>query len=430
MPTAAAMLPRVLVVARWYPSHDQPGRGSFVADLVATLVARGASVMVASFEATHVRGVAETRPDRGTRAAAAIGTAIDGPAARGGLNRPHSWGVAGVPVARLPVFLDGDRRRPDDVAAAHAAALIPFGLALARAWPFDVIHAHTGLVDGTAALRLAQAVGRPLLVTEHSSTAAGELGDPEAAALYRLLLGEAAAIGSTLGVSPDTIDVLPNAIPIEGFPLGSDRDRDPDALLFVGSRKASKGIERLLRAVAMARAERPQLRLRLIGPPGTGEEEAAWGALIAELGLTGAVRVEPAAQRVEVAAAMRRAGLFVHPSPRETFGMVVAEALASGLPVVTTPSGGGDEIVGADGRYGEVADGLEPEALAAAILRTHGRSRRPEDALPRRAYVEARYAAPAVGERTVGIYEELIAAAGVAGGAPPGDHGETGPAIA
>ena len=118
---------RVLVVARWYPSHDQPGRGSFVADLVAALRALpspGVEVVVASFEATHVRGVAATRPDRGRRAATLMGTALAGEAA---LGRPTSWGVPGVAVARLPVFLDGERRRPSDVADAHAASLLPFG---------------------------------------------------------------------------------------------------------------------------------------------------------------------------------------------------------------------------------------------------------------------------------------------------------------
>src|SRR5512140_130387 len=47
----------VLLVARWYPSHDQPGRGTFVADLVEAVRGTGrVEVTVASFEPTHVRG--------------------------------------------------------------------------------------------------------------------------------------------------------------------------------------------------------------------------------------------------------------------------------------------------------------------------------------------------------------------------------------
>ncbi|HKG19115.1 MAG TPA: hypothetical protein VKB00_05200, partial [Candidatus Limnocylindrales bacterium] len=47
------MSPSVLLVARWYPSHDQPGRGTFVADVVAALAAAGAECVVASFETTQ-----------------------------------------------------------------------------------------------------------------------------------------------------------------------------------------------------------------------------------------------------------------------------------------------------------------------------------------------------------------------------------------
>ena len=45
---------RVLVVARWYPAHDDPGRGSFVSDEVAALRALGIEVVVASWENADV----------------------------------------------------------------------------------------------------------------------------------------------------------------------------------------------------------------------------------------------------------------------------------------------------------------------------------------------------------------------------------------
>jgi glycosyltransferase involved in cell wall biosynthesis len=432
---------RVLVVARWYPSHDQPGRGSFVADLVTALLglpAPGVDVVVASFEATHVRGVAASRPERGRRAAELLARAIAGAAGAAGAatNRPRTWGVAGVPVARLPAFLDGERRRPTDVADAHAAALLPFGEALASRWPFDVIHAHTGLVDGVVARRLADRVDVPLLVTEHASTAADELADPEAVDLYRPLIdgpGQrlvavsrslGSAVGARLGLPDDAIPVLPNAVPIEGFPAGGADARSAGEVLYVGSRKATKGIERLLRAFALARAARPDvgLRLRLIGSPGTADEETEWHRLATELGLTAAgpsaagatataLSIEGPVPREGVSAAMRRAALFVHPSPRETFGVVTAEALASGLPVVTTPNGGSDEIVGSDGRFGVVARGMAPQDLAAAILEGLDRATGGGfDAAAMRRHVERFYAAPSVAARTVAIYRELGAA--------------------
>ncbi|HVA86475.1 MAG TPA: glycosyltransferase [Candidatus Saccharimonadales bacterium] len=417
---------RVLFAARWYPSHDQPGRGTFVADLARALGAAGVDVRVASFDATHVRGVTETRAARQDAAFDVVAGAIGRPEAS---NRAPRWDGTGVPVARLPVFLDGERRRPNDLIEAHAKALMPFGRAEFGRARFDLIHAHTGLPDGAVAARLADELGLPLVVTEHSSMAAGDLDDPEALAAYasllegrRRLVAVSQALASTLterlGAPSDRIGVLPNAVPVESFPVGAAEGRDPSLLLYVGSRKASKGIETLLQAFAFLAEDRPDLRLRLVGQPGTPEEEARWAALEQELGIDAAVSRVGLAPRSVVAAAMREAAVFVHPSPRETFGMVAAEALASGLPVATTPSGGVDEILGGDGRFGAIAAGHSPEALAAAV----------EEVLARREFMDADqlrgrvvdlYAAPAIAARTLMLYGRMLAG-GAGGSGVPG----------
>ena len=133
-----------------------------------------------------------------------------------------------------------------------------------------MVHAHTGLPDGAAAGRLADELGVGLLVTEHSSTAAVELEDPDARALYAALLagrrrvvavgrGLADHIATATGADAGAIEVLPNAVPVEDFPSVGAAGRDPNELLYVGSRKASKGIETLLRAFAAVRAARPRV---------------------------------------------------------------------------------------------------------------------------------------------------------------------------
>src|SRR5207302_8172851 len=68
----------------------------------------------------------------------------------------------------------------------------------------------------------------------------------------------------------------------------------------------------------------------------------------------------------DVAAALRGATLFVLPSWQEGFGIVAAEALAAGLPVVTTPSGGPEELVRESGG-GRILSGYDPDELAAAV---------------------------------------------------------------
>lgn len=407
----------VLFVARWYPSHDQPGRGTFVADLAAALIATGrARVTVASFDPTHVRGVADTRRERAREAASVLADAV---VQLDTLHSPVSWGARDIPVARLPVILDGNRRRPSDLADAHAEPLLAFARALGTRRRIDVIHAHTGLPDGIAALRVADELNLPLLVTEHASTTADDLVDDEARALYRRLVAPprrvvavsralAHDVAQALGVGENVIDVLPNAVPVDDFPMGAAAGRQENELLYVGSRKASKGIETLVRAFADVRSHRPEIRLRLIGSPGPADDEARWQALAGSMGVAEAVTFERAAPRDEVAAAMRRAALFVHPSPHETFGMVAAEALASGLPVAATPSGGVDEIVGRDGRFGAIATSTSVPALADAIDRALAVSSR-VDRAAMRAHVESRYAAPAVARRAIDAYEAVAA---------------------
>jgi glycosyltransferase involved in cell wall biosynthesis len=67
-----------------------------------------------------------------------------------------------------------------------------------------------------------------------------------------------------------------------------------------------------------------------------------------------------------VAELIRGAALFVLPSRQEGFGIVVAEALASGVPAVVTPSGGPEELIRASGG-GEVLAGFEADELAQRV---------------------------------------------------------------
>lgn len=397
---------RVLVVARWYPAHDDAARGAYVADLVVALADAGIESVVASFEPALVRGEAETRDERAGTARDAWRRAVADPAA---LNVPHRWGAPGVAVARLPVVLASGERSAADEVDAHADVLLAFGLALHARAPFDLVHAHTAIPDGLAAARLADALRLPLVVTEHASRVRDQLDDPDSVARVRGLAAHGRriiAVSDHLGhmleqrlaLAAGRVPVIPNVVPEDvfdappggpGFSAGFDTrgtaspgdavgartdGGGPDApdaapeLLWVGARKESKGIETLLRAFAIVRAERPAVRLRMIGRVPTDEEEARWWALVVDLEIDDAVTFDPQAARPAVAQAMRRATLFVHPSPFETFGMVAAEALAVGLPVAATPSGV-EAIVGTDGTCGEIAASDGPADLARAILR-------------------------------------------------------------
>ena len=372
---------RILVVARWYPSHDDPGSGSFVSDEVVALRAAGIDVVVASWENADLRARDVGTDSAGRQAVEAWTRAVVEPAA---LSTPSAWG-AGVPVARIPAVHPGGRLPARAAIQAHGALLVPFATALAARWPFDMIHAHVGIPDGAAAALVATALGVPLVVTEHASSASGALEEEEEARrAYRELLGNgrrivavsralASRLEAPLDLASGAIPVVPNIVPFDQFPLGPAEDRDPDELLWVGARRERKGMDVLLRAVALARERRPELHLRLIGRAPDVATEGRWLDLAGEVGLGDAVAFEPPADRAGVAAAMRRAAIFVHPSPFETFGMVAAEALASGLPVAARRSGGVEEVLAGQDVGAELADGDDAAALADAILRLRSR---------------------------------------------------------
>ena len=368
------MPPRVLTIARWYPSHDSPGRGSFVADLVAATRDAGSEHVVVSFDTIRAtRHLADPAAER-SRAVAAWAAAADPPVL---LARPRSWGVPGVPVARLPVVPVPGGSTPGDEIAAHGEALEPFVDRLVAPWRPDVIHAHTGIPDGVVAAAVAARHGIPVVVSEHASTIEETLGDAGARRRYLELLEVAdvvavspalrARLAAALEVPEARIGILPNPVAIAGFRPG-DAPRVTDELLWVGSRGPHKGIDVLLRAVAIVREARPAVRLRMIGRPRLPEDDVRCRELAAELGIDEAVSLESWVARDAVAGAMQRAQLFVHPSPSESFGIVAAEAIATGLPVATRPSGGVPWIVETAGGFGAVAGDDTPEAFAATIL--------------------------------------------------------------
>jgi teichuronic acid biosynthesis glycosyltransferase TuaC len=400
---------RVLIVARWYPAHDNPGRGSFVADLVEALSSEGCDVRVASWEhAFYPRLSSSQRLSKASELWAKAVSRADA------LNTPGSWG-AGVPVARLPARHTTPETLGEQIDG-HAATLVPFGAALHARWPFDVIHAHTALPDGVAAVRLGRAIHVPVVVTEHDRTLRERLpASAEARTAYRRMLEDAALtvavsaqyrdiLCAALDVPTTSIDVLPNALPAGFFSTPLDAPRDPDELLYVGGRNENKGMTTLLEAFAVARAAHPTLRLRLIGRS-ENEEEQRWERLAEDLGIRASVQFDPPGDRLAVATAMSRAGIFVHPSPFESFGMVAAEALAAGLPIAATPSGV-EEIVGTDGSVGEIATGLDAPSLFEAIERVL--ERRSQFVPERQRQAAARFKASNVARETIARYRAVI----------------------
>ena len=261
----------------------------------------------------------------------------------------------------------------------------------ARAWRPDVVHAHSPFVTGLFARRLARATGSPLVFTHHTRFAdyghyLGFLAGPGArltdAYLRSFWAGCAAVIAPSSDLAAEMrerlpadragrVHVVPTGIdvagiralvpvdprPLAGWPAGS------VVVATLGRLAAEKSVEQVLEAVALV----PEARLLVIGG---GPLEPRLRARAARDDLAGRVHLTGALPRLEALAHLRAADLFCFASRTETQGLVLAEALAAGLPAVAVEGPGVAESVrnGVDGRIvaAEPAAG-RAEQLAAAL---------------------------------------------------------------
>jgi phosphatidylinositol alpha-mannosyltransferase len=161
---------------------------------------------------------------------------------------------------------------------------------------------------------------------------------------------------------------LPPCIDLE--PYLALPDRDPGQLhpsiLFVGRLEPRKGVLRLIEAFARVRAKHPDARLIVCGG---GEQLAAARKLATDLGTSSAVRFTGPLDDAEKLRLYSQATVFCAPSPYgESYGLVIAEAMAAGLPVVAAANPGYRSVLQGEGAEGLVAPD-DAAALADGLLR-------------------------------------------------------------
>ena len=139
----------------------------------------------------------------------------------------------------------------------------------------------------------------------------------------------------------------------------------PPTFVFIGRLKRYKGVEHLIRALAIARRSLPELRVEIAG---SGDDRARLEGIAASAGLSGAVHFAGFVDAATRLSLLRRAVANVFPSPKEGWGITVMEAAACGTPSIASDSPGLRDSVRA-GQTGLLVPHGDVEALAAAMVR-------------------------------------------------------------
>ncbi len=205
-------------------------------------------------------------------------------------------------------------------------------------------------------------------------------GFPEPASLHRRITavkdGEIALADHVLTVSelarrsyleaglpPERVHCLPLGVDVDLFASTSNSKETPPregtTFVFAGAASRVKGLDLLLAAFAEVRRSEPGARLLVIGPP--GDCSSLLGPPPEGVTVLGTLSQQ------ELAASFAAADCLVLPSRNESFGMVVPEALAAGLPVLISDRVGASDLV-AEGRTGWVVPAGDAGALAGRML--------------------------------------------------------------
>ena len=306
---------------------------------------------------------------------------------------------------------------------------------------YDMVHSHYWLSGQVGALARDR-WGVPLVHTMHTmakvkngAMAAGDTPEPSARIIGEEQVVEAAdmLIASTELEAAQLVELY-DADPARGevihpgVDLSVFRPRDSHAarehlglpvdahvVLFAGRLQPLKGPDVLLGAVAGLLAHRPELRSRLVvpvvgGPSGSGlEHPEALADLAFRLGIDDVVRFVPPVPPAELAVWDAAASVVAVPSYNEAFGLVAAEAQATGTPGVAAAVGGLTTVV-VDGETGLLLDTHDPDAWAHAlgrVLLDDGlRARLAEGARAR----SGAFSWEDTAERTLAVYERARAA--------------------
>jgi len=360
------MQPRLIVYSSLFPSDVSPTAGTFIRERMFR-VAKRVPIVVVAPQAWSPFDAAIRRWRPGFRTQAALRETIDGI----DVFRPRWLSLPGV-GKRFDGWLMAactERCVRKIHAEFHATA----------------IDAHFLYPDGWAATRIARRLRLPVTVTIRGSKDQWLIGSPRerglreamerATKLFAVSQSLARNVAHALGVAVEKVQVVGNGVDTDCFaPVDRLEARrrlglaaDAKVLIGVANLIESKGFQRVIPLLPALRALYPGLVYLIVGADGAQGKLRPWlEALAREFGVSDIVRFCGAHPQKELRWFYGAADLFVLATEFEGWANVYLEAMACGLPVVTTRVGGNEEVV-REPDTGVLVDWWNPQRFADAI---------------------------------------------------------------
>jgi len=240
---------------------------------------------------------------------------------------------------------------------------------------YDLIHAFFGIPCGAIAHRFRKEI--PYIVSLRGSDVPGFNERFSFQYIFlkpiirRVWWNAAAVIANSQGLKElalktdgdARIDIIYNGVNVEDFSPRNERENGDIIILSVARLIKRKGIDDLIRAVPAIVEEHKNIKLRIIGE---GNMENELKALAQKLEVSKYIDFLGYVPHNEISNYHSSSDIFVLPSKNEGMSNTILEAMASGLPVITTDTGGTRELINNNGFIVPMKDS---EAIKEVIIK-------------------------------------------------------------
>lgn len=382
----------VLILPSWYPTKDRPLSGIFFKEQAQGLHNEGTNVGIIYPE---VRWLSELTLDKFKKNHFQVKEYNEDGIV---VFRKHGWNT-------YPKFPE------NQVRSWVKQSLKLFNLYIKKYGKPDIIHAQSSKWAGYAAKFISEKYKIPYVVTEHlSEFARGLIEDWQKPYLMEAFR----SADKVLAVSSPyakivkeycydrEVEVISNSVDTNFFNIDNKKSKDKFIFLNVCFLNKNKCIDNLIKAFYEAFKDNEKVELRI---GGSGAEKENLQNLINKLKLNNQVKLLGKLSREEVKQEMLKSNAFALSSKFETFGVVLIEALATGMPVVSTKCGGPEDIVNDTvGKLVEV-DNVSDLALGLKYIYENYDKYNSDEI---RNYCINNYSAEAIAKKTIKVYKSLL----------------------